>query len=615
MTYSLMFFGLASLLCATQSLLMPNPSALFQQSLNGFKTELGEFLAESPVYRDIVVVGSGPAGLATAIMLAKHNRTKGKIKLFDQLDEPPRLDDTVSWNVENKFERSYIIGLSGRGQKVLGDLGCIERIKEYSISLSGAKVWEPGTPEDAPKERVFTDRAYTTVCIERDRLSSCLVAELREKYNNTVDLRFNVKAKELHVHTDSGGSEFVEVEFEDTSSSSSSPYSTSTDTPKTFKEYSSLVIGADGANSAVRDALVDIKKESGMNFHVKTFEDKNVRVYRTIPLYLPNNTKANGIWNKTWSYSARTKSDINLEALPCFGPAQLGVVLFRPWDTRITSLKTGADAKQFFDTHLPQFSSCLRQKDLEQFATKSNSKFPRFGFTGPVLHHGSSVVLVGDSIHTVKPFFGLGVNSAFEDVAELDMALKHSINIKGSIPTSKTPITNTHTSGPFSFVDTSKALELYSKNRAKEAKALVNLSRGFDGGFLTFVLPLILDSICHKLLPRIFSQNAIASMQNEKNRFTQVQNTKRCERVLQSIIGLVVLGLVVKVYMAGVAGIQIIHRLIMKKFYVVPAVAMVAPSLMEGVGRQVGRGLRVARLPSRMLVKAYTTIRTRVFKI
>ena len=340
MTYSLMFFGLASLLCATQSLLMPNPSALFQQSLNGFKTELGEFLAESPVYRDIVVVGSGPAGLATAIMLAKHNRTKGKIKLFDQLDEPPRLDDTVSWNVENKFERSYIIGLSGRGQKVLGDLGCIERIKEYSISLSGAKVWEPGTPEDAPKERVFTDRAYTTVCIERDRLSSCLVAELREKYNNTVDLRFNVKAKELHVHTDSGGSEFVEVEFEDTSSSSSSPYSTSTDTPKTFKEYSSLVIGADGANSAVRDALVDIKKESGMNFHVKTFEDKNVRVYRTIPLYLPNNTKANGIWNKTWSYSARTKSDINLEALPCFGPAQLGVVLFRPWDTRYTLILT-----------------------------------------------------------------------------------------------------------------------------------------------------------------------------------------------------------------------------------------------------------------------------------
>ena len=44
-------------------------------------------------------------------------------------------------------------------------------------------------------------------------------------------------------------------------------------------------------------------------------------------------------------------------------------------------------------------------------------------------------------------------------------------------------------------------------------QALVTLSRSFDGGFLTFVLPLILDSILNKVLPKVFSQNAIASMQ------------------------------------------------------------------------------------------------------
>ena len=31
--------------------------------------------------------------------------------------------------------------------------------------------------------------------------------------------------------------------------------------------------------------------------------------------------------------------------------------------------------------------------------------------------------MLGDSIHTVKPYFGLGVNSALEDVCVLDACL------------------------------------------------------------------------------------------------------------------------------------------------------------------------------------------------
>ena len=46
-----------------------------------------------------------------------------------------------------------------------------------------------------------------------------------------------------------------------------------------------------------------------------------------------------------------------------------------------------------------------------------------FRYVGPVLHYGDSTVLLGDAIHTVKPYFGLGVNSAFEDVISLRAAL------------------------------------------------------------------------------------------------------------------------------------------------------------------------------------------------
>ena len=79
-----------------------------------------------------------------------------------------------------------------------------------------------------------------------------------------------------------------------------------------------------------------MEKKKENNFAVKRYEDKNVRVYKTIPLYLPNN---NAKWRKDMNYSARTKSDINLDALPTKDGNYLAVVLYRPWDERLNKMK------------------------------------------------------------------------------------------------------------------------------------------------------------------------------------------------------------------------------------------------------------------------------------
>lgn len=122
-------------------------------------------LIDKPSLNNIVIVGSGPSGLATAIMLAKKGISN--IKLYDQLKEPSRSDDSKWGDFETS--RSYNIGLSGRGQKVLNSLGVLDRIVNASSEMKLSKQWSVDTPILQPIDRNLTRPNYQTICLERDR--------------------------------------------------------------------------------------------------------------------------------------------------------------------------------------------------------------------------------------------------------------------------------------------------------------------------------------------------------------------------------------------------------------------------------------------------------------
>ena len=121
-----------------------------------------------------------------------------------------------------------------------------------------------------------------------------------------------------------------------------------------------------------------------------------------------------------------------------------------------------------------------------------------------------------------EAIFGLGANSAFEDIAYLNRSL--DLYDDHIIP----------------------ALEDYSIKRGPEAKNIVQISHRLDQGVLFFILPLILDSILHKTFPRIFSQ-ILASLNNEERTFTQIRWRKRLDRVMQVGLGSGILLMVKKV--------------------------------------------------------------------
>lgn len=84
------------------------------------------------------------------------------------------------------------------------------------------------------------------------------------------------------------------------------------------------------------------------------------------------------------------------------------------------------------------------------------------------------------------------------------------------------------------------ALPLYSRRRAREAKDLVELSRGFDrtgiAGFFGFILPLIVDSIFHRAAPKVFEANTISVLQRQGITFRYIRLRKALDRVMQGTV-------------------------------------------------------------------------------
>ena len=87
-----------------------------------------------------------------------------------------------------------------------------------------------------------------------------------------------------------------------------------------------------------------------------------------------------------------------------------------------------------------------------------------------------------------------------------------------------------------------EAVHEFSKRRAKDSETLVRISRDLDRpgfiGAITFIIPIILDSIFNKINPKLFAPNIISMLQRDDMTFNQVARRKRIDRIAQlTIIG------------------------------------------------------------------------------
>jgi kynurenine 3-monooxygenase len=267
-------------------------------------------------------------------------------------------------------------------------------------------------------------------------------------------------------------------------------------------------------------------------FKVTRFEDDNPRVFKSVPIRLPAKD-----WPHDLNYSARSRdSRITLEALPSDDKGTLcALLLMKPQDEFAKSNGDPKMLRSFFDQEFPQFGALISEEEIERVAIKSASALPAFRFAGPRLNMGKRTLILGDSAHTVKPYFGLGANTALEDVQMLSQALDEAA---ASLSADKDATDAVPT-----------AVKLFSDRRAPDSAALVTISRNMDRPgklfFVYFILPLILDGIFHKVAPKIFGPNIFAMFQRKDIGFKQIQTKKRLDRALQvAILGTIFTGMV-----------------------------------------------------------------------
>ncbi len=348
---------------------------------------------------DFVICGGGPAGLLTAIMLAQKFPDQ-KIKLYDRLPPPFSPTDETVWNDVAKF---YLIGLGGRGQTALDKFGVWDPVRDVCTAVVGRKDWPPDSDEGV--ERIFEGRKFMTQVLPRDKLVAVLYKHIADNFSSD-HIELNHGFEVVPVAESSSGSALVDI-FK-CQGEEESDVECQLDAIE--RVSTNLLIAADGTARTVANFMEESDREAhksmnpikrifaGKPFTVTRYTDDNRRVYKTIPMKLPED------WRPDLNYSARSqKGGMNIDALPANREGNYcGVLLLKEDDPMAQPDVDPKELRGFLDKLLPQFSVILDDDVVAQVAKKPPSFLPSFRYVGPRLNQGDHTLILGDCAHTVK---------------------------------------------------------------------------------------------------------------------------------------------------------------------------------------------------------------------
>src|SRR5438445_1183084 len=323
-----------------------------------------------------VLIGSGLAG---GLLAAYVGRRGYEVDLYERRADP-REGNIVGG-------RSINLAISTRGIHALERIGIADEALQHAIPMRGRMIHDRSgelhfSPYDVDPRKCINS-------IGRAALNTTVI-EAAQRYPN-VRVHFNHKCTDVHLESASAQLETAEG---------------------TVTARGDAVIGVDGAFSAVRKS---------MQRDIASFQyDESYLAHGYKELTIPPGPDGSWRMEKNALHIWPRKSFMMI-ALP--NPdGSFTCTLFWEFEgpRSFATTKTDADVRRFFDE---EFSDAfpLMPTLLEDF--RENPTGSLVTIRCAPWFYRNKVCLLGDAAHAVVPFYGQGMNAAFEDCVVLDECL------------------------------------------------------------------------------------------------------------------------------------------------------------------------------------------------
>jgi kynurenine 3-monooxygenase len=324
-----------------------------------------------------VLIGSGLAGGLLAAYLGRRGHD---VDLYERRADP-REGNIVGG-------RSINLAISTRGIHALEQIGIADEALQHAIPMRGRMIHDKSgalhfTPYDVDPKKCINS-------IGRAALNTTVI-EAAQRYP-TVRVHFNHKCTDVDL--DSAVAHFETANGAVTA-------------------RGDAVIGVDGAFSAVRKS---------MRRQIDNFKyDESYLAHGYKELTIPPGLNSSWRMERNALHIWPRKSFMMI-ALP--NPdASFTCTLFWEFEgpRSFASTKTDDDVRRFFDEEFPD-AVALMPTLLEDF--RQNPTGSLVTIRCAPWYYKDKVSLVGDAAHAVVPFYGQGMNAAFEDCVVLDECLE-----------------------------------------------------------------------------------------------------------------------------------------------------------------------------------------------
>jgi kynurenine 3-monooxygenase len=325
-----------------------------------------------------VLIGSGLAG---GLLAAYLGRRGYEIDLYERRADP-REGNIVGG-------RSINLALSTRGIHALEQLGIADEVLRNAIPMRGRMIHDKSgelhfAPYDVDPNKHINSAGRAAL--------NTTVIEAAQRYPN-VRVHFNHKCTDADI--DSAAAQLL-----------------NTSTNQLLQSSGEAVIGVDGAFSAVRQSM-----------------QRKIDNFQYDESYLPHGYKELTIPpgpNESWQMEKNAlhiwpRKSFMMIALP--NPdGSFTCTLFWEFEgpRSFATTKNDDDLRRFFEEEFPD-AVPLMPTLLEDFKTNPTGSLVTIR-CAPWFYK-DKVALVGDAAHAVVPFYGQGMNAAFEDCVVLDECL------------------------------------------------------------------------------------------------------------------------------------------------------------------------------------------------